>query len=217
MTETQPIRVLIADDHTLFRQGLQKVLEEYREVDVVGEARDGREATVKVEETSPDIVLMDIKMPRRDGVEATQLIKAEHPSVRVVILSMHEDAEYVLKAVRAGASGFVQKTISADRLVDTIKQVHDGDSPPVHLTVDAKTLQKVVPIVPDTRQDMGLTEQEMCVLKCMADGKPNKQIATSLSISGQTVKWHVSSILRKMEASDRTQAVAEAFRSNLVN
>ncbi|MFC1999641.1 response regulator [Chloroflexota bacterium] len=217
MRETLPIRVLIADDHTLFRQGLQKVLEEYGEINVVGEARDGREVTVMIEETSPDIVLMDIKMPRIDGVEATRIVKAEHPALRVIILSMHEGAEYVLKAVKAGASGFIQKTISADMLVDTIKQVHYGDGPPIYLTMDIKTLQKVIPVAPDLRQEMGLTEQEVCVLNHMADGKSNKQIATALSISGQTVKWHVSSILRKMGASDRTHAVAEALRSHLVS
>jgi len=217
MTKTECVRVLIVDDHTLFRQGLQKVLEEYDEVQVVGEAADGREAVNRVEETSPDIVLMDIKMPRTDGIESTGIIKEKHPELRIIALSMHDDAEYVLKAVNAGASGFMQKNICADRLVETIKQVHYGNRPPIHLSVDAKTLQKVVPVVPDARNDNGLTKQEMCVLKCMADGKSNKQIARDLSISGQTVKWHVSSILRKMGASDRTQAVAEALRHSLVS
>jgi len=217
MTKTECIRVLVVDDHTLFRQGLQKVLEEYEEIRVVGEASDGREAVNRVEETSPDIVLMDIKMPRTDGIESIGIIKEKHPELRIIALSMHEDAEYVLKAVNAGASGYMQKNICADRLVETIKQVHRGNGSPVHLTVDAKTLQKVVPVVPDVRRDKGLTEQEMCVLKRMADGKSNKQIAVALSISGQTVKWHVSSILRKMGASDRTQAVAEALRHSLVS
>ena len=216
MVKAPCIRILIVDDHTLFRQGLRKVLEEFDDVEVIAEASNGKEAIGRVDETSPDVVLMDIKMPHMDGVEAIGLIRQRHPDLPIIAVSMHEDAEYVMKAVNAGASGYVQKNICADRLLETIRQVHGGDGPPVHLAVDVKTLQKVLPAVSNAREDTGLTEQETRILKCMADGKANKQIAADLRITGQTVKSHVSSIFRKMGVSDRTQAVAEALRHGLV-
>jgi len=213
---SRAIRVMIVDDHTLFREGLRRLLAEYDEMEVVAEAGDGKEALEKVGQLMPDIVLMDIKMPRLDGIEATSMLRVKAPEVRVIALSMYEDAEYVLKAVNAGADGFMQKDVCADRLVSIIKEVNDGRSPAVHLAVNADLLQKVVPLGRDRRQELGLTEQEVRVLRCMADGMSNKEIARGLCISPQTVKWHVSSVLRKMGASDRTQAVAEALRQHLV-
>ena len=210
------IKVLIVDDHTLFRQGLQKVLEAYEEIQVVGEACNGKEAITKVEESSPDIVLMDIKMPRMDGIESIELIKKNYPQLNIIALSMYEDAEYVLKAVNAGASGYMQKDVSVDRLVGTIKQVQAGNKPLVHLTVGSEVLRELIPVIPDTSKGKGLTHQERRILKLMADGNSNKQIAKELSVSEQTVKGHIHSILRKLNASDRTQAVAEALREGLV-
>jgi len=210
------IKVLIVDDHTLFRQGLRKLLEAYEEVQVVGEAGNGKEALSKVDEVFPDLVLMDIKMPRMDGIESIELIKKSHPQLNIIALSMYEDAEYVLKAVNAGASGYVEKNISADRLVDTVKQVQDGSKPLVHLVVGSETLQVVVPVIPDTGKDKGLSEQERRVLWLMSDGKSNKQIAKELFISEQTVKGHIHNIFRKLGVSDRTQAVAVALREGLV-
>ena len=209
------IKVLIVDDHTLFRQGLQKVLEEYEEIQVVGEANNGKEAITQVDEVTPDLVLMDIKMPRMDGIESIEFIKKNHHGLNIIALSMYEDAEYVLKAVNAGASGYLQKNVSADRLVETIKQVQNGNKPLVHLAVDSGVLQGVVPGMPDTGK--GLTQQERRILRLMADGNSNKKIAKELFISEQTVKGHVHSILRKLDATDRTQAVAEALREGLLN
>lgn len=213
---SERIKVLVVDDHTLFCQGLQKVLAAYEEIEVVGEASNGKEAITQVEETSPDIVLMDIKMPRMDGIESIELIKKKHPELSVLVLSMYEDYEYVLKAVQAGASGYMQKNIPADELVTTIKQAHNGTKPLVHLAVDSEILQKVVSAIPDGAKNKGLTEQEMRVLRLVADGKSNKQIANKLFISEQTVKGHIHNILRKLDASGRTQAVAKALRQGLV-
>ena len=212
------INVLIADDHTLFRQGLRKLLEAYEEIAVVGEAANGREAITRIDEVFPDVVLMDIKMPQMDGIESIRLIKKKHPTLNIIALSMYDDAEYVLKAVNAGASGYMQKDVSADRLVDTIKQVQNGNRPLVHLAVDSEILRGVIPDAGkyDAGKYKSLTEQEMRVLEFMADGKSNKQIAKELFISEQTVKRHIHSILRKLDAADRTQAVAEAMRMGLV-
>ena len=213
---SERIKVLIVDDHTLFRQGLQKVLEAYEEIQVVGEASNGKEAIARVDEVFPDLVLMDIKMPRMDGIECIALIKEKHPELNIIVLSMYDDAEYVLRAVNAGASGYMEKNISADRLVDTIKQVQAGNKPLVHLAVDSEVLQGIIPIIPDRGKDKGLTEQERRVLRLMTEGKSNKQIAKELFISEQTVKGHIHNILRKLDATDRTQAVAEAMREGLV-
>ncbi|MBT9143341.1 MAG: Transcriptional regulatory protein DegU [Dehalococcoidia bacterium] len=213
---SERIKVLIVDDHTLFRQGLQKVLETYEEVQVVAEASNGKEAIARVGEVFPDLVLMDVKMPRMDGIECIRLIKERYPGLNIIVLSMYDDAEYVLKAVNAGASGYMEKNISADRLVDTIKQVQGGEKPLVYLAVGSEVLQGIIPMILDVDNDKGLTEQERRVLRLMTEGKSNKQIAKELIISLQTVKGHVHNILRKLDATDRTHAVAEAMRQGLV-
>lgn len=207
------IKILIADDHTLFREGLRKLLEVYEEIQVVGEARDGKEAIAKVNKLLPDVVLMDIKMPMLDGIESIKLIKKSHPKIKVTILSMYEDAEYVLKTVDAGGDGYMQKNTSIDKLVETIRQVSEGDKLLVHLAVNSSVLQRVFP---DKGRERALTVREKEVLKLMADGNANKQIAEKLSISEQTVKGYVRNILQKLNASDRTQAVAIVLREGLL-
>ena len=210
------IKVLIVDDHTLFRQGLRKLLDAYEEIEVVGEASNGGEAVSKVGEVNPNLVLMDIKMPRMDGIECIKLIRENYPHLNIVALSMYDDAEYVLKAINAGASGYLQKDVSADRLVDVVKQVHEGNKPVVYLMVSSETLRGIATVIPDANKSKGISEQERRVLKLMADGKSNKQIARELAISEETVKRHIRNILPKLNASDRTQAVAEAIRQGLV-
>lgn len=213
---SERIKVLIVDDHTLFRQGLQKLLEAYEEIQVVAEASNGKEAIAKVDEVFPDLVLMDIKMPQMDGLECIGLIKEKHPDLNIIVLSMYDDAEYVLKAINAGASGYMEKNISADRLVDTIKQVQDGNKPLVHLAIGSEVLQGVLSVVPDMGKGKVLSGQENRIMQLMTEGKSNKQIAKELFISEQTVKGHVHNVLRKLDAIDRTQAVAEAMRQGLV-
>ena len=211
---SEKVRVLIADDHTIFRQGLQKLLEAYKDIEVVGEAANGRQAVSEASRLSPDLIIMDIKMPELDGIEAMELIKREHPEIKIVALSMYEDAEYVLKAIRAGASSYVQKSTTTDRLIETIKQTHRGNRLVVQLAIDSDVLMEVAPTISFIK-GRGLTEQERHVLQLIVDGHANKQIAQQLFVSEQTVKGYVHNILRKMGASDRTQAAAIALREGL--
>ena len=208
----ESIKVVIVDDHTIFRQGLRRLLEAYEEIEVVGEAGSGEQAISQTERLSPDIVLMDIKMPGMDGIEAIEHIKSEHPQTEIVVLSMYEDAEYIIRAIRAGASSYVQKSTTTERLIETMKETRRGNKPLVHLAIDSDLLKGFSP----TSLGRGLTEQERQVLQLMVDGSSNKQIAHRLFVSEQTVKGYVHNILRKMGASDRTQAVAIALREGLV-
>ncbi len=211
----EPIKVLIVDDHTIFRQGLTKLLECYEQIQVVGEAGNGMQAIEKASRLSPNVILMDIKMPRMDGIETIQLIKRDHPEINIVALSMYEDPDYVLSVIKAGASGYVQKSISADKLLETITETHNGQKPLVHLSLDSEVLLEVIRLGSSSKEK-GLSEQEKRVLYLMTEGSSNKQIAESLFVSEQTVKGYVHSILQKMNASSRAQAVAIALRGGLL-
>ena len=211
----EPIKVLLVDDHTIFRPGLTKLLECYEQIQVVGEAGNGMQAIEKASRLSPNVILMDIKMPRMDGIETIQLIKRDHPEINIVALSMYEDPDYVLGVIKAGASGYVQKSISADKLLETITETHNGQKPLVHLSVDSEVLLEVIRLGSSSKEK-GLSEQEKRVLYLMTEGSSNKQIAESLFVSEQTVKGYVHSILQKMNASSRAQAVAIALRGGLL-
>ncbi len=152
-------------------------------------------------------------MPRMDGFESTRLIRESYPELVIIALTMYEDADYVLKMVRAGANGYMHKDISADKLVDAIKHMHEGIMPPFYLAVGAETLREVVPV---EARGKGLSNQEKQVLKFMAEGNTNKEIAKELFLSDQTVKGYVRSIFQKLGASDRAQAVAIALKKSLV-
>ena len=210
---SEPSKVMIVDDHTLFRQGLRKVLENYKGIEVIGEASDGKDAVAKIDELQPDVVLMDIKMPRMEGFESTRLIRESYPDLVIIALTMYEDADYVVKMVHAGANGYMHKDISVDKLVDAIKHMHEGVVPPFYLAVGAETLREVVPTGVGGKK---LSRQEKQVLKLLAEGNSNKEIAAKLSLSDQTIKGYVRSIFQKIGASDRTQAVAIALRKKLV-
>jgi two-component system nitrate/nitrite response regulator NarL len=209
----EPIKVMIVDDHTLFRQGLRKVLETYREIQVIGEASDGKEAIVRVGELQPDVVLMDIKMPRMEGFESTRLIRESYPELVIIALTMYEDADYVVKMVHAGANGYMHKDISVDKLVDAIRHMHEGVVPPFYLAVGAETLREVVPTGVRGKE---LSRQEKQTLKLMTEGNSNKEIAAKLSLSDQTIKGYVRSIFQKLGASSRAQAVAIALNKSLI-
>jgi two-component system nitrate/nitrite response regulator NarL len=210
---SEPIKVMIVDDHTLFRQGLRKVLETYREIQVIGEASDGKEAIVRVGELQPDVVLMDIKMPRMEGFESTRLIRESYPELVIIALTMYEDADYVVKMVHAGANGYMHKDISVDKLVDAIRHMHEGVVPPFYLAVGAETLREVVPTGVRGKE---LSRQEKQTLKLMTEGNSNKEIAAKLSLSDQTIKGYVRSIFQKLGASSRAQAVAIALNKSLI-
>jgi DNA-binding NarL/FixJ family response regulator len=210
---SEPIKVMIVDDHTLFRQGLRKVLETYREIQVIGEASDGREAIARIGELQPDVVLMDIKMPRMEGFESTRLIRESYPELVIIALTMYEDADYVVKMVHAGANGYMHKDISVDKLVDAIRHMHEGVVPPFYLAVGAETLREVVPTGVRGKE---LSRQEKQTLKLLTEGNSNKEIAAKLSLSDQTIKGYVRSIFQKLGASSRAQAVAIALNKSLI-
>jgi NarL family two-component system response regulator LiaR len=207
-----PTRILITDDHGVVRQGLRMFLSLDPDLEVVGEAENGREALALARELEPDVVLMDLLMPVMDGIEATEAIRSELPEVEVIALtSVLEDAS-VTGAVKAGAIGYLLKDTDADELRRAIKAAAEGR---VHLAPEAAARLMREVRAPESPEQ--LTQRETEVLKLVARGKANKQIASSLFVSEKTVKAHVSSILMKLGVQSRTQAALYAVRTGLVS
>jgi DNA-binding NarL/FixJ family response regulator len=209
------IRVVIVDDQELMRAGFRMILEAQGDIAVVGEAGDGEAAIEVAHRTKPDVILMDIRMPRVDGVEATRRL----PDHRVVILTTFDHDEYVVDALRAGASGFLLKDAPPEELVRAVRVVAAGDAL-LAPTVTRRLLDRVAPtLMPPRSQPVGLdelTEREREVLTLVARGQSNVEIAATLSISGTTVKTHVSHVLEKLRLRDRVQAVVLAYEIGLV-
>jgi two-component system, NarL family, response regulator LiaR len=209
------IRVLIADDHAVVRQGLRTFLELQDDIEVVEDVADGEAAVAAVERQAPDVVLMDLVMPGVDGVEAIRRISSARPQARVLVLSSFLDDERLFPAVRAGAAGYLLKDVEPRDLVKAIRTVHGGEAL-LHPAVAARLMDEFATgPAPQPGAD-GLTAREREVLTLIARGLPNKLIARELSISEKTVKAHVSSILGKLGLTDRTQAALFAVRSGLV-
>lgn len=213
-----PVRVLLAEDHDLVREGTRRLLEQNADLQVVGEAADGEEAVRLAGELLPDVVVMDVRMPKRNGIEATRAIKAAYPEMRVLVLSAHEDETYVLPLLEAGADGYLLKTTSGSELAQAILSVARGQR-----VFDAPIMGKVVQHLGGKRQAYSgegmveaLTEREMEVLRALATGKANKEIAADLFISAYTVQVHVRNILGKLGAANRTEAVAFAMRQGWI-
>jgi DNA-binding NarL/FixJ family response regulator len=212
--DNKRITVMVADDHGIVRDGVKLRLELFPQIEVVGEARDGQEAIEAVERTKPDVVLMDVRMPRVDGIEATKTILKRFPRTKVVVLSTYDDRDLVKAALEAGASGYLLKTASAEEIVDAVESAWQGK---VALHPDAaKALVETMSEVPPS-QRFGLSEREVEVLRHLCEGKSNKEIGRALNISPLTVKTHLQSIFAKLGASDRSQAVAIALRSGVVD
>ena len=213
------IRVLLVDDHTILREGVRALLTDEPEIVVVGEAGDGQEALEKVDTLHPDIVLMDMVMPRMNGLEATGHIKRRHPEVKVLILSMYDDDEYVQQVIQAGASGYLLKGMAADDLVLAIREVQAGSSF-LNPAVAAKLIEDYVRRVRggDTTEgaDEPLTSREREVLKLIAEGNTNQEIADILHLSRKTVESHRSNIMRKLDVHDVTELVKYALRTGLI-
>jgi two-component system NarL family response regulator len=207
------IRVLITDDHALVREGLQRVLAEEPQIDVIGEAVNGKEAVEFVKRRPVDVVLLDINMPVMNGIEACREIKRLRPEVSVVALTIHDQDEYIFEMIRSGVSGYVLKDISADKLVETVLGVSRGESfiPPA---LTAKVFQEFSRLSARGNPD-GLTEREMEVLRLVASGSNNREIARKLFISEKTVKNHLSNIFQKIGVADRTQAALYALKQRL--
>jgi two-component system, NarL family, response regulator DegU len=208
------IRILLAEDQTLLRDGLRTILDLEEGLAVVGEASDGDEAVRRTRELKPDIVLMDIQMPHRNGVEATAAIATSCPGTRVVVLTTFDYDEYVFDAVKAGAMGYLLKDVPAPELIDTIRRVHAGESfiqPSVasRLLVEMGRRSRVP-------ADEELTARELDVLGLLAEGASNREIASRLYLAEGTVKNHVSNILGKLHAANRTHAVRLAQEQGLI-
>jgi NarL family two-component system response regulator LiaR len=208
---TPAIRVLLVDDHPVVRQGLRALLSTQDGIDVVGEADDGAAAVTAAERLMPDVVLMDVVMPGMDGVEALRRIGERHPQTRVVMLTSYADERQAMEAVDAGASGFLLKDASPRDVAAAIRAAHRGEAV-LHPSLAAKLLaERRRP--PAAHAD--LTARELEVLRLIARGLQNKQIAAQLHLSEKTVKTHVSAVLRKLDVSDRTQAAMYAVKERL--
>jgi DNA-binding NarL/FixJ family response regulator len=212
---TKAARVLIADDQTLFRAGLARLLDEDSRVEVVGLAMDGREAVKQAAKLKPDVVLMDMKMPNCDGIEATRLIIEADPAVKVVVLTTFETDSQVIQALKAGASGYVLKDSSAQAIVSTIVAVMSGEKV-MASAVANRVLEMLTGTTTPKEFYDGLTNREIEILKLLANGMANKQIAYRLKISEKTVRNHVSNTYEKLGIYDRSQAVLYAVRKGLV-
>jgi DNA-binding NarL/FixJ family response regulator len=212
------IRLLIADDQAMVRSGLKMILESESDLEVVGEAQNGEEAVRQVAKQKPDVVLMDVRMPIMDGLEATRLVVTDHPDTRVIVLTTFDIDDYVYGALRAGASGFLLKDAPADDLIAAIRVVASGDAllaPSVTRRVIERFAERPAPNAAIKGLD-DLTEREAEVLKLLARGLSNTEIAEKLFLSEATVKTHVSHILTKLGIRDRVQAVVTAYESGLV-
>jgi DNA-binding NarL/FixJ family response regulator len=214
------IRVLLCDDQALVRSGFRMILEARDDFDVVGEAANGREAVELAAVTSPDVILMDVRMPKLDGVEATRLIlggSVEPTPPRVLILTTFDLDEYVVRAIRAGASGFLLKDVPPQQLVDAIRVVAAGEAL-LAPTVTRRLLDRFArDLTPPAAISLdALTEREREILTLIAQGLSNAEIAERLVVGESTVKTHVSSVLRKLQLRDRVQAVIAAYDAGLV-
>ena len=213
--EARTIRVLIADDQTLFRSGLARLLGEDPRITICGQAVDGQDAVAKSAALKPDVILMDLKMPSMDGVEATAKIVAAQPGVKVLILTTFDTDSFVLQALRAGASGYVLKDAEPAAIASSIMAVVSGERVMASAVANRVLDMLTGASTPKGFYD-GLTGREIEILKLIATGKPNKQIAYSLKISEKTVRNHISHIYEKLEIYDRAQAVLYAVRKALV-
>ncbi|HVM12156.1 MAG TPA: response regulator transcription factor [Actinomycetota bacterium] len=206
-----PVTVVVADDHSMVRQGLRRTLEETPDIEVVGEASTGAQAVDVVARTSPDMVLLDVRMPDMDGIEATGEITSRFPGVNVVMLTGSDDRRLVLAAVRAGARGYILKTREAETLAGTLRLVAEGN-----LVIDPEVAAAVGEELAGGAPAHGLTDREMEILKLVADGLTNREIGARLYVSADTVKTHLEHVFQKLGASDRTAAVAQALRRGLI-
>lgn len=221
--DVDPIRVLIVDDHALFRRGLEMVLAQEPDIEVVGEAGDGHEAVQQAGDLLPDVLLMDIRMPKRSGIEACRAIKEVAPSAKIVMLTISDEEEDLFEAIKAGATGYLLKEISIEEVATAVRAVHGGQSL-INPSMAAKLITEFAALakkedgeervqqVPAPR----LTEREMEVLRLVARGLNNRDIAKELFISENTVKNHVRNILEKLQLHSRMEAVVYAVREKLL-
>lgn len=209
------IRVMIADDHSLIREGLKQLLEFDGSIEIVGEASNGVECLEKLNESNPEVLLLDINMPEKNGIEVLKQMKADQSEIKVLILTVHNEMDYLMKAVDIGVDGYILKDSESSELKKAIRAVKDGENyiqPSLIPALNSQLLSR------DTDKDRIslLTNRELEVLVQVANGMFNKEIATNLNISERTVKNHISNIFKKIDVSDRTQAAVFAIKNNII-
>ena len=218
-----PIRILIADDHALLRQGIRNFLSLESDFEIIGEAADGEETIRRASELRPDILLLDINMPKGNGIEVAARLKETHPEIRILALTIHDDENYMMKMIQSGAAGYLLKDVEPSMMVQAIRRVHAGESF-VEPSLTAKLFrgitdreaQKPAPQAPGMSESDKLSAREIEVLRLIGRGMSNAEIARELYLSEKTVKNHLTNIFRKIQVSDRTQAVLFAIKHKIV-
>lgn len=209
------IKVMLADDHILIREGIRQLLEFDGNIDVIAEAGDGEECISKLNNLNPDILLLDINMPKKNGIEVLEYIKNNNLNIKVLILTVHNEIEYILKSVEIGVDGYIMKDSDFEELKKAINTVYEGES-----YIQPKLIpilnKKLVSMDNDKDKISQLTDREFEVLILVANGMFNKEIANNLNISERTVKNHISNIFKKIDVSDRTQAAVFAIKNDLI-
>jgi len=211
----ESMKILIADDHPVVREGLSAMLNRQPDIEVVGEAENGRECVEKTRELRPDIVLMDLRMPEMDGVEAMRQIAATNPEVRFIVLTTYDNDEYIFKGIEAGARAYLLKDSPREELFKAIRAVHRGESL-IQPAVAGKVLDRFAELSRQVQAPEALSDREVEVVKLIAEGTANKEIAVSLHISESTVKTHIQTIFQKLGVSDRTGAVTQSIRKGII-
>ena len=215
INESSGIKVLITDDHPVVREGLSTMLSREKDIVVVGEAENGLRALEMAQELAPDIVLMDLRMPEMDGVEAIRRIKAVKPEIQFIILTTYNDDDYIFKGIEAGARGYLLKDAPREKLFHAIRAVSRGESL-LEPAVASRLLDRLSELSQQAQSTEVLSEREREILALIARGTSNKEIAITLNIGESTVKTHIQSIFRKLDVNDRTEAVTEGLRQGII-
>lgn len=210
------IKVMLVDDHVLIREGIRNLLEFDGNIEVIEQAGDGFECLEKLQYVNPDIILLDINMPKMNGIEVLEELKAKVNPVKVIILTVHSEVEYLVKAIDIGANGYILKDSESSELKQAINDIINGGSyiqPSLIPTLNSRLINRDI----DKEKLKTLTKREVEILALVASGMFNKEIAVNLDISERTVKNHISNIFKKIDVSDRTQAAVFAIRNNIIN